>query len=172
MNAEPPTSRFQMEHQSRRPGYAKRYPIQNHTWMLTMAHPQPTPLEKPLELTPVTHWDVGQHGQLTTAAIRRIHHPANRYRISHAIYIGGDAPTGQRSYGRTYVLHGRCVIESEILQLDVTAPCYFDFPQGRYKLSVPFDSDVFVVNVYPLPEKFWASNQPQNRDLPGATEIG
>ena len=30
MNAEPPTARFQVEHQPRRPGYAKRYrPTQN-----------------------------------------------------------------------------------------------------------------------------------------------
>ncbi|WP_442510497.1 hypothetical protein SH528x_002122 [Novipirellula sp. SH528] len=50
MNAEPPTARFQMEHQPRRPGYARRYPIEILT-STPMATVESNPTEEQLRET-------------------------------------------------------------------------------------------------------------------------
>ena len=132
----------------------------------------PTPLQQPARLTPLKHWNVNDFGRLTTALIRYLHHPANRFRISPSFFQGGSTPSGTHRYGRMYVLHGHIVFDGEDLHVDATAPCYFDFPPGRYQLSVPLDSDAVVVSVFPLPEATWDSNQPQNRDRPNIKATG
>ena len=131
-----------------------------------------TPLQQPTQLTPLTHWSVDDSGKLTTAVIRYLHHPANRFRISPSFFQGGSTPSGIHRYGRMYVLHGCIAIVDEAIHVDATAPCYFDFPPGRYQLSVPLDSDAVIVNVFPLPKAAWDSNQPQNQDRPNIKPPG
>jgi hypothetical protein len=103
----------------------------------------------------VGRWDFDRWGPPSVEAIRALHQPASRYRISPASYLAGTAFGGTARAGRKYVLAGACAFIVGPSTWELQAGDFADIPEGEYLLRVLGSEPVELVSVWELPPAFW-----------------
>jgi hypothetical protein len=97
-------------------------------------------------------WDEGRFGPLSLEAIRSIHQPANRHRISPNSYAAGTSFSGSTQEGVCYVLRGSVRFEfpgGESLTL--RSGQFGTLPRGTFGFEVLGPDAAEVVRVWKLP---------------------
>ena|SRR5215469_6424961 len=103
----------------------------------------------------VQPWNVLCDESISIEAIRSLHTPPSRFRISPSKFPVGTAFPGGSIAGRIYVLSGRCSRTVGDWRVELAPATFADFPAGGYEFQVLGDEAVELVNVYELPELFW-----------------
>jgi EutQ-like cupin domain len=99
-------------------------------------------------------WDQSRE-PLTEEAVRRLHVPANHYRIAALQYPGHTSFSGATRKGLCYVLHGNCTYRFESgKEIRLAAGDIGRLPEGNYDLEAG-DEELSIVMVWELPERFW-----------------
>lgn len=101
------------------------------------------------------HWDATHLGPLNLEAVRALHRPRNRFRISSNRYTAGAEFTGLGRAGRLYVLAGACAVSVGESACELSAGDFVDLPQGQHTFRTVGDTAVEIVNVWELPKEFW-----------------
>lgn len=99
-------------------------------------------------------WDEVQMGRLCLEAIRDLHQPAERFRISHRQYPAGTSFGGAAREGRKYILSGWCVFTIQQQTWELQSGDIADIPSGSFHFRVLGSCDVQIVSVWELPPDF------------------
>ncbi|MFN3192897.1 MAG: hypothetical protein ACE361_20475 [Aureliella sp.] len=91
---------------------------------------------------------------VTLDAVRSLHTPSGHYRISPGSYPAGTSFSGFARAGRVYILSGACSYTFGDSTVQLTAPSYFDHPEGGYNFAVDSVDDVSLVHVWLLQPDF------------------
>lgn len=104
----------------------------------------------------VIRWDFERCGPPCAEAIRALHQPAGRYRISPASYPAGTEFGGAQRAGRKYVLAGSCAFTVGSATWELQAGDIADIPEGSYQFRVLGPGPVELVSVWDLPPESWS----------------
>jgi hypothetical protein len=92
-------------------------------------------------------------------AIKALHVPEERFRISPASYPAGVTFRGSSRAGRIYVLSGACRYVFGDLEFNLQAGSLAEVPEGGYGFETVGSVEVRLVRVYELPLEFWPSDR-------------
>lgn len=101
----------------------------------------------------ISKWSDEQYGPLCEEAVRRLHVPASRHRISRYTYRPDENISGSSRSGRIYVLAGRCRITVAGEMVCLEAGDVADLPSGEFSLEVAGQDDgaLSLLRVWELP---------------------
>ena len=106
-----------------------------------------------------TLWKRISSSALTLEAIKSLHVPSQRFRISPARYPAGASFSGESRAGRVYVLAGSCRYAFGVTEFELVVGAFADVPEGGYQFQTVGSHEVEIVRVFELPREFW-SNEP------------
>jgi quercetin dioxygenase-like cupin family protein len=101
--------------------------------------------------TPAGRWDFARWGPPGLEAVRALHQPAERFRVSLYRYPAGADFGGAARADRWYVLAGACTITVGTSSWTLAAGDIADLPSGEYRLCVSGSESVELVAVWELP---------------------
>ena len=95
--------------------------------------------------------DFDRWGPVSVDAIRSLHTPVDRSRVSHSSFPRGTTFGGTALASRRYVLSGACVYIVGQTNWELHAGDIADIPRGDYQFRVLGSGPVKVVSVWELP---------------------
>jgi len=98
----------------------------------------------------ICDWDTDSYGELSVDAVKALHQPPQRHRVSLYEYPAGTSTGGAMMEGVAYVQHGRCTLSFPDCDLDLGEGQFVRCPSGAYKLRVG-ESDLRMIIVWELP---------------------
>lgn len=104
-------------------------------------------------------WDHTHWGSPSLEAIRAMHQPSDRFRISPSRYKPGTAFGFAARAGRKYILTGACAITFGELKWELQAGDVVDLPAGKFDFRVLGSESVELISVWELPPEFWGSGR-------------
>ena len=107
----------------------------------------------------VVRWDYDRLGPLSLEAVRALHQPAERFRVTPSRYPAGTAFAGTARVGRRYILAGACVFTLGEGTWELHAGDIVDLPEGDYQFRVLGGEPVELVTVWALPPEVWISRR-------------
>ncbi|WP_020467830.1 hypothetical protein [Zavarzinella formosa] len=106
-------------------------------------------------------WDYPSHGPLSLEAVRRVHRPGERFRISPARHHPGESFSEISRAGRRYVLAGSCSFTQGNFVWELRAGQFADLPEGPFEFRVLDAGPAELVRVWELPPGFWSGQAEQ-----------
>jgi len=106
--------------------------------------------EMPTRKIPVRAWNFALHGPITLGAVRALHEPQRRHRVSLYRYPASTRFAGAMRAGTCYVVTGSCryrFAETVELRLGQIA-C---LPEGAYELEVTAADELIIILAWRLP---------------------
>lgn len=97
-----------------------------------------------------SRWNSGAHGSMTESAIRALHQPPGRWRVSKYIYGPGDEVEGTSRRCTGYALEGRFLFASKDGTASFEEGDMFRFSGGDYSLKVAGSASAVIVWVWEL----------------------
>ena len=99
----------------------------------------------------VCNWSVVSNGPLSEDAVRAIHLPINRHRVSKARFPpGASFPVSTRE-GTVYVLQGTCRYGRNGMEVEIVAGEFARLSEGTYNVQVLGSEDLVIVRAWELP---------------------
>ncbi len=97
-------------------------------------------------------WDSSQ-GPISETAVRALHQPAGRFRVSVARYPKGSKFEGRMRAGTCYVLEGSCCYTFPDAVAKLSSGDIATLPAGDFLFEA--HEDVVLAQVWELPSAFW-----------------
>lgn len=97
----------------------------------------------------VVPWNTARDGELTFDAVRSIHVPNMKHRISSQAFARKTEFRGLSIAGRLYALRGACSYRIGDSEWLLQAPSYLDHPEGEFLFRA--HEDVEIVQVWEVP---------------------
>jgi hypothetical protein len=104
----------------------------------------------------VKRWTEAALGPMTEDAIRRIHTPSERYRVTSFHTNANSVVRGVARAGPCYVVRGMCTFQFRQQEFRLSAGDIVTLPEGGFTLTVGAEQLEYV-RVFPLPPEFWKS---------------
>lgn len=107
-----------------------------------------------MEVAVARHWGEISSQPISLEAIRGMYMPASHFRVSRNRYAKGVAFCGSAKAGRIYVLSGQCALTVGAWHAGLAPERFSDFPAGSFEFQVTGESEVHLVKVWAIPERF------------------
>lgn len=114
----------------------------------------------------VQTWDYSNWDAPSLEAIRSLHRPGERFRISPDHYDAGESFSTISRAGRRYVLAGSCSFTKGGSTWELHIGEFVDLPEGQFEFRVVGASPVELVSVWALPPEFWETGSPEQAAPP------
>ena len=103
----------------------------------------------------VHRWDFVRHGHLSLDAIRRVHAPSHKCRISMRKYPAHTEHTGATRPTTAYVVSGSCALAIGEEEVVLHSGTFSRLAGGEYSLRVEGVGELEIVFVWKLPARWW-----------------
>ncbi len=106
-----------------------------------------------MNLFEIKNWNTETHGPLSLDAIKKLHQPSEKYRISEKTLPVGDIVHGTAKEGLCYVIQGELVYycEASSKELELKQNNFSLLPSGNYEYRIGRIEPVILVRVWKLP---------------------